>query len=130
MSIVSGTTVIKHKVYTDEYVGYLRHQARSRVLAGLNLDALDSCGASLGQTEDEIEHTRASWEERARRAELDFADGTVQRQQEGLQLLLARGAQLETTTVEPCTPSERQKIVASGFGNPPEQKFTVYHLRV
>jgi hypothetical protein len=125
----AGGVLLKHKIYADEYVAYLRHQARTRVLEGLNLEALDSCGAGLGQTEEEIERTRRAWEETAQHDELDNLERTLRRQREGLDLLLERGATIDTTTSEPCPPSEHARITASAYTTVPSAKFVVYHVR-
>ena len=123
------SVVLKHKIYTDDYLDYLRNQAKTRALEGLNLEALDSCGASLGSTEDEIEQTRRGWEEKAQRAELDNVERTLRRQQEGLHVLLQRGGQLEGTSIEMCPQAEATRIAQGGM-NPPVTKFTVYLVRM
>jgi hypothetical protein len=121
--------LLKHKIYAEEYVSYLRHQARKRVFEGLNLEALDSCGASLGQTDEDIERTRRAWEATAQHDELDNIERTLRRQREGLDLLLERGATIDSTTTEPCPPSEHDRIAASAYTPAPSAKFLVYHVR-
>ena len=122
--------ILKHKIYSDDYVAFLRRQAMARALAGLDLDALDSCGAGLGQTDEEIERTRREWEERAQRSELDHVDRMLRRQREGLDVLLARGGAVDSIESEPVASTEAERIAQGEAGPAPANKFTVYLVRV
>lgn len=125
-----STKLLKHKIYTDEYVDYLRRQARARALQGLNLEALESCGAGLGQSEQDVEETRRAWERKAQESELENLERTLRRQREGLDLLLSRGAAIDGTATEACPEAERARISESGDPHPPATKYRVYALRV
>lgn len=122
--------LLKHKIYTDEYADYLRRQARARALEGLDLDALESCGAGLGQSEQDVEATRREWERKAQEAELENLERTLRRQREGLDLLIARGAALAATSTEACPERELAAMAQPGEAPLPATKYTVYSLRV
>lgn len=126
----SSPKLLRHKIYTDEYVEHLRRQARARALEGLDLDALDSCGAGLGQSEQDVEATRREWERKAQEAELENLERTLRRQREGLDLLIARGATVASTTTEACSEREHAAIAQTGEAQLPSTKYTVYSLRV
>ena len=130
MAAVSTGKLLKHRVYADDYVAYLRNVAASRAFQGLNLEALDSCGASLGQSEEAIEQTRREWEAKAREAELENLERTLRRQREGLDLLIDRGARLVETTTEACPESELARMAESGYQGPIEAKYQVYLLQI